>query len=278
MELTEILRTLVRDFPYAMYGSILTGMVCAFLGVFIVARRVVFFGAVLTQVSVMGLAITFLPFVHVPHTIGSLVITLGSVLIMARLLTGKKVPKDAVLGFAFVSSIAARILIVQNTPHVEAAEIEGLLRGDVLFVTPELFYLMLGAFLLTGVAYFLFYKQFTYVSVDPETARTQGFHASFWDTAFYLLTGLVISFATHMVGDVFVFGFLVAPAMAALLLGRRVRQVLIISVVIGALAPALGLVLAFALDMPASPSMVAVASAVLAGAWGWSVVRRGSGG
>ena len=50
----EIICTIVSEFPYALYGSILVGVAAAFLGVFIVARRVVFFGAVLTQVSVLG--------------------------------------------------------------------------------------------------------------------------------------------------------------------------------------------------------------------------------
>jgi ABC-type Mn2+/Zn2+ transport system permease subunit len=274
METGEILRTIVQEFPYALYGSILVGTVCAFLGVYIVAKRVVFLGAVLTQVSVLGLALTFLPFIHIPHTIGSLVVTLGSVLIMSRLLTGKKIPRDAVLGFAFVSSVAARILIVQKTPKVEAAEIDNLLRGDILFVTPELFWLLLGAFIVAMTLHLLFFKQFSYISFDAETARTQGFNSDFWDMLFYLIAALVIAFATHMVGDAFVFGFLVAPPVAALLLARRVRNVFIIAVAIGAVTPIIGLFLAFRFDFPASPAIVAVASIVLGGAWILSLIRR----
>ena len=274
METGEILRTIVQEFPFALYGSILVGVVCAFLGVYIVARRVVFLGAVLTQVSVLGLALTFLPFIHVPHTIGSLIVTLGSVVIMSRLLTGKKIPRDAVLGFAFVSSIAARILIMQKTPKVEAAEIENLLRGDILFVTPELFWLMLGAFVVAMTLHLLFFKQFSFISFDAETARTQGFNSDFWDMVFYLIAGVVIAFATHMVGDVFVFGFLVAPPVAALLLARRVRNIFLISLLIGVLSPVVGLFLAFRFDFPASPAIVGVASVVLGAAWIVNLVRR----
>jgi ABC-type Mn2+/Zn2+ transport system permease subunit len=274
METGEILRTIVQEFPLALYGSILVGTVCAFLGVYIVAKRVVFLGAVLTQVSVLGLALTFLPFIHVPHTVGSLVVTLVSVIIMSRLLTGKKIPRDAVLGFAFVSSIAARILIMQKTPKVEAAEIENLLRGDILFVTPELFWLMLGAFVVAMALHLLFFKQFSFISFDAETARTQGFNAGFWDMLFYLVAGLVIAFATHMVGDVFVFGFLVAPPVTALLLARRVRNVFLISIAVGLVAPVLGLFLAFRFDFPASPAIVGVASVILGVAWIVSMSRR----
>src|SRR5512142_1755593 len=164
MELSEIVRTVLQDFPYALYGSILVGVICAFIGVYIVARRVVFFGAVLTQVSVLGLAMTFLPFYALPHSVGALLVTLVTAVILARMLTGKKIPRDAVLGFVFVSSIAGRILILQKAPKVETSEIESLLRGDILFVTPDLFFLMLGAFVFAAVVHLLFYKEFTYIS------------------------------------------------------------------------------------------------------------------
>jgi len=270
MSPTEILTTLFNEFPYALYGSILVGIACAFLGVHIVAKRVVFLGAVLTQVSVLGLTLTFLPFIAIPHTLGALGATLATVVIISRLLTGKKTPRDAVLGVVFVTSVTARLLILQKTASVEVAEIENLLRGDILFVTPEIFYLMLAGFVIAAAAHLLFYKEFTFVSFDPDTAAAQGYRAGTWEMVFYLIAGMVISLATHMVGDLFVFGFLVIPPVTALLLTRNVRAIVLIAVSIGVVAPVIGLYLAFLLDLPASPAIVGVASAGLAGAWLWS--------
>lgn len=275
MSPTEILSTLVNEFPHALYGSILVGVICAFLGVYIVAKRVVFLGAVLTQVSVLGIAVTFLPLMAIPHTAGSLVFTVISVFLLSRLLTGKKIPKDAVLGFVFVFAIAARILIMQKTPKVEVSEVENLLRGDILFVTPELFHLMLGVFIVVMVVHLLFYKEFTYISFDAETARTQGFKADFWEMLFYVIAAVVISVATHMVGDIFVFGFLVIPPVAGMLLARRVKTIFVTAVVIGALCPIAGLFLAFQFDFPSSPAIVGMASIVLTVAWIVSVLRKG---
>jgi ABC-type Mn2+/Zn2+ transport system permease subunit len=274
MEAGEIVTTILQEFPLALYGSMLVGVICAFLGVYIVAKRVVFLGAVLTQVSVMGLALTFLPLFPLPHTVGSLAITLVTVMIISKLLTGKKIPRDAILGVVFVTSIATRILIMQKTPKVEVAEIENLLRGDILFVTPELFYLMAGAFVVAMAVHLIFFKEFSYISFDAETARTQGFKAASWEMGFYLLAALVISFATHIVGDIYVFGFLVVPPVAAMLLTRKVSHIFIVSAMIGFLSPPIGLYLAFMFDLPSSPAIVGVASIVLGGAWAVSLVRR----
>jgi ABC-type Mn2+/Zn2+ transport system permease subunit len=274
MGLTDLARTIFAEFPLALYGSILVGVICAFMGVFIVARRVVFLGAVLTQVSVMGLALTFLPFFPVPHTIGSLGITLVTVVIISRMLTGRKIPRDGVLGVVFITSVAARILIMQKAQRVDVAEIENLLRGDILFVTPDLFVLMAVAFVVAMAVHILFFKEFSYIAFDPETARTQGYNAAGWDLAFYLIAAVVIAFATHMVGDLFVFGFLVVPPVTAMLLTRRVKWIFLLSVLIGIFAPVVGLVLAFVFDVPASPAIVAVASVVMGLAWVWSVAAK----
>jgi ABC-type Mn2+/Zn2+ transport system permease subunit len=268
----DAIRTILQDFPLALGGSVLVGVMCGFLGIHIVARRVVFLGAVLTQVSVVGLTLTFL--FSLPHTLGSVAAVFFTILVISRLLTGKRVPRDTVLGVVFVTSVALRILVLQKTPKVEASEIENLLRGDILFVTPELFYLMAAGSAMVLLLHALFRKEFALVSIDPETAATQGYRVPFWDLLFYLSAGLVISFATHMVGDTFVFGFLVVPAITALLLTNRVRSITIVVVVIGVMAPVIGLVLAFMLDFPASPMIVAVASLLLGLSWLASLVRR----
>ncbi len=270
----DIISTIVSEFPYALSGSILVGVATAFLGVYIVARRVVFFGAVLTQVSVLGLVATFIPLFAVSHTVGSLVFTLASAILLSQLLTGKKIPRDAILGFVFVFAVAARILIMQKAPKVEAAEVESLLRGDILFVTPDLFWLMAGAFVVAMALHGLFAKEFAFISFDGETARTQGYNAGMWNLIFYLSAGMIIAFATHIVGDLFVFGFLVIPPVAAMLLAKRVRWIFILSIAIGVLSPPIGLFFAFLWDFPASPTIVAVASVFLFVAFLIHLLRR----
>ena len=269
----EIIRLILEEFPLALAASILVGALCAFIGVYIVAKRVVFLGAVMTQLSVLGLSITFLPFVPLPHTIGSLLITLLAVAFLSRWLAGRRVPGDAVLGVVFSAAIALRILVLQKSPRVEASEIDNLLRGDILFVTPEIFYIMVFVFVASAILHLLFYKEFTSITFDPETATAQGVNAKLWESILYVTAAVAISVATHLVGDVFVFGFLVIPPVTALLLVGRVKQIFALSVAVGALVPILGLFLAFLVDVPASPAIVAVAVAILVLAWLVRMVR-----
>jgi len=117
-------------------------------------------------------------------------------------------------------------------------------------------------------------RPFAFMGLDPETAEAQGFRARRWEQAFYLLTALVVAAATHLVGDLFVFGFLVIPPVAGLLLAKRVRGIILVAGMLGVLCPIVGLVIAFVIDVPATPAIVALAAVVLLIAWLLNRVRH----
>lgn len=254
----EIIKSLFHDFPYALFGSILVGLVCSFIGVYVISKRIVFVGAALTQVSMMGLAFAFLPFIHINPFLTSLVLTLLAVGFLSRVIEKKILPADAILGLTFVSAIAMRILFLQKSQAVETAEIENLLRGDVLFVTAEKFYIILFTATVILITHLIFYRKFVFISLDPETAAAQGFNVKFWDVLLYLTIGITIAVATQVAGDLFVFGFLIIPASLSLLIFKKVRTIFLGSAIIGILLPVFGLFLAFKFDFPVGPTTIAV--------------------
>jgi ABC-type Mn2+/Zn2+ transport system permease subunit len=271
---SQIVHTIVTEFPFALLGSLVAGILCAYLSVYVVSKRIVFVGATLTQVALAGIAFAHLPFIHVDPIIGSVLFTLAVVVIFARLLQSRVVPRDSVLGAGFVIAIALRILLIEKSPAAEASEIEAILKGDILFVTASQFYLLLAVAVVLLTIHILFYKEFIFIAFDPETAATQGYRATRWELLFYLTVGIAISVALRMVGDVFVFGFLVIPAISAILLARKVTSIFILAALFGAIPPIAGLYLAFKLDIPAGPTTVATGFALLCASWTLNKLRR----
>lgn len=270
----EIFQTIFTEFPYALFGSLVAALLCGYLGVYVVSKRVVFVGATLTQVAVAGIAFAHLPFANFEPVYSSIAFTLAVTMLFSRMLQSKAVPRDTVLGASFIAAIAIRILMIQKSAATEAAEIEAILKGDILFVTADQFHLLLGAFVVVMSVHLLFYKAFMLVSFDAETATTQGINAKWWEFVFYLTVGIAVSVATRVVGDVFVFGFLVIPAAGAILTARKVRNIFLLALLYAAVPPILGLYLAFKLDFPAGPTTVSTALALLLGAWLLSRFRR----
>ena len=277
METIEILFEL---FPYAVLGSILAGVICAFLGVFIVSQRAVFLGATLTQVSIAGVAFAFIHllnleeilnsitgitfnensfFHHFEHTFFSLLFSVIAVLIFSQSYRQKLLTRDSLLGIIFVTAIALRIIFIQQSATAEISEIESILKGDILFIGSQEFFTLLILFVIIVAIFSLFYKQLKFVTFDADTAKAHGLNARLWLMLFYLTVGIGISIATRYVGDVFTFAYLIIPATTGIIVSKKVSLVFIFAVLVGAILPPISLFLAFKLDISSGPTAVVLA-------------------
>jgi len=273
----EIIKQLIELFPYAILGSILAGFICAFLGIFVVSQRVVFLGASLTQVSVAGVAFSFLHLINIETFLAnifnidlehnaffhnfepaffSLVFAIICVLIFSQTYRQKYITQDGILGIIFVIAIALRIIFIQKSPAAEVSEIESILKGDILFIGQTQFFTLLGITLITVLVFIIFQKQLKFVAFDPDTAMAHGINSRFWLLVFYLFVGMGISLTTRFVGDVFAFAFLIIPSSIGILVGKKVSQVFIVSVLVGTLVPPISLYFAFIFDFSSGPTAV----------------------
>lgn len=269
----DILHTITTEFPYALFGSIVAGLLIGYLGISVVSRRIVFVGAALTQGAVAGMAFAHLPLVDADPAVGALSFTFLLVLWFAWTFKSRTLPQDSVLGAAFVVAIALRILMIQLSPVGEAAEIESLLKGDLLFVTESQFTVLVAVSVVLLAVHLVLRKEFTFVAFDREMASAQGYRTGLWEIAFYATLGVAIPIAVRIVGDVFVFGFLVLPALTAMMLARTVRGIVVITLVLSGAAPVLGFWAAFLFDLPAGPSIVATLFLFSLVAWVRHVAR-----
>lgn len=276
----EAITQLLEIFPYAVLGSILAGIVCSFLGVFVVSQRVVFLGAALTQASIAGVAFSFLHLINIEaffssllgiqltensflHNIEpaffSMLFAIITVLIFSQTHKQKYLTQDGILGIVFVVAIAIRIMFIQKSPVAEVAEIESILKGDILFIGSKEFYTLLVIALIVISIFVIFQKQFKFVVFDPESADAHGINSKFWLLLFYLVVGIGISLITRFVGDVFTFAYLIIPSSIGIMLGKSVTKVFLISIVFGSILPPISLLLAFKMDFSSGPMAVALA-------------------
>ena len=274
----EIVNQLIQLFPYAILGSILAGMICGFLGTFVVSQRVVFLGATLTQVAVAGVAFSFLHVVNLEAFVSSLFgIEDGSffhnfepifysllfavivVLIFSQTYRQKVFTQDGILGIIFVVAVALRIMFIQKSPIAEVSEVESILKGDILFIGESQFLTLLGIFIFTMGVFVIFQKQLKFVTFDPDSASAHGINSRLWLLIFYIVVGMGISLTTRFVGDVFTFAYLIIPSSIGILLSRKVWQVFLIAVFVGAVIPPVSIFLAFKYDFSSGPAAVVTA-------------------
>lgn len=250
----------------ALLGTTAIGIVCAYLGVYVVLRRIVFVGATMAQISSAGIALGILS--GWSPNAWSVGLTFVAVLFFAHPSFGKRWPQDAMLGALFTVSGAAAVLLVAHTARGNE-EVVHLVQGNLLAMTASEARWLSVAFAAILAVHVALFKEFLYLSFDPTMAATQGYRAGRWNLAFYVLLGVAIALAIKAIGILLMFAFLVIPASLGLILTRRLGAVFGVAMLAAAAAVYLGIGLSYRYDFPSAPMIIAVLGGLLALGAAW---------
>jgi ABC-type Mn2+/Zn2+ transport system permease subunit len=255
----------------SLLASVLVAVICAYIGVFVVLKRIVFVGTALAQISSAGIALAFLLGQSVPffdkHPLGvALVVTLLGTLIYSQQTLSRKIPQESIIAIGYLIASSLTILLIVKTPK-GPEEINELLAGSTVTVQRPDLILMAIVFFGVALVHALFYKQFLFVSFDREVAATQGYKPRVWDLVFYFVLGLTITMAIQNAGLLSVFAYMVIPAVTGLLVARRMATAFTVAVAAAVVAAVTGFLFALKLDLPPSPPTIAIGAIILSLVW-----------
>lgn len=276
--MTLLLEMLKPDFllHHALWGSVVVGFVCPLVGVYVVLRRLVFWGVALPQVSAAGIAFAFM-LQGLGVTIlsggeaqerhlaiaGSVLFTVGTILLLAALERRGAGLGEGRIGALYAAAWAASILFVAWNAAGET-EMLGLLKGEIVSISESDFHAMLNIFGVLAACMLLFQREFTFVSYDRDMAVTLGRNVLGWDLLLYLIIALAVSLGVMTVGPLVIFGFLIIPPLAALPWARGMMSLSLLASALGGLSAFAGFYLSYTFDLPLGPLVVAVACGVYA--------------
>ncbi len=259
-------------------ATVLMAALCAWLGVYITLKRIVFVGAALAEVAAAGIAFAFLLLTtetvaawaavsagrdHALKLGAAVGFSLAGVAAFAAPFTQRRISREALVGIGFAVAGALSMLLVAKSAH-GLEELKNILSGNVLFVDDAQLVTIAVTASAIGLVHAAFFKEFVFASFDPVMARTLGLPARRLDLVLHLTFGLAIAVALRTGGVLLVFGYLVLPAAGALLLGSRLGPVFAHAVAQALGASALGLYAADRYDLPPGPSTVAALAAFVA--------------
>jgi ABC-type Mn2+/Zn2+ transport system permease subunit len=273
----------------SIYTSVLIGLACPLVGVFLVMRRLVFMGVALPQISSTGIAIALsLPLWFGFHTTdhgsqsmhtlafaGSMTFSLAAILLLAFLERRGRGQPEGRLGTAYVVAAALSILLLAKNPYGEVGLLD-LLKGEVITISDFDLALTGATLVLVLAALGMFHKELLLVSFDREMAITLRKNVVFWDVLLFSLIGLTVSMAVLSVGPLIAFGFLLIPVLTAHQVSRNMRQLMVLSSIVGGVAAFLGFCIAYKWDMPVGPTDVVFLGVLYAIAWIVSMLLPGT--
>jgi len=258
---------------------VLTG-IHVYLGLHVLARGVIFVDLALAQVAALGITIAFLA----GHPIQSeaaywyaLAFTVGGAgLFSLTRLRRAAIPQEAIIGIVYAVSAALTVLVVDRAPQ-GADHIKQLLVGSILTVTPGEVGRLALLYAFIGAAHLMIRRPLLEISFDPDGAAARGRAVRWWDFAFYLTFGVVVTSSVRTAGVLLVFSYLIVPAAVGALLSGSVAGRLAMGWALGVLVSALGLWASFAWDLPTGAAVVATFGALMAavaGALGLRTLAR----
>jgi zinc/manganese transport system permease protein len=250
---------------YAALASVLAGGVSAYLGVYVLLRRIVFVGIALAQIATLGVALGHLLGLHQAEAAFGM--SLVGVTFFALHRQGR-IPRESAIGVAYAAASALTILCVSKNPFGEM-DVLSLVFGNVLGVTEAQLYILSALAATLLVLHWCFAKELLFTSFDADMAETMGYRVQGWEFFFYLILGVAFSLSVSVAGVLVIFSYLVIPATAALVLDVGMAATFIVAVLIAVIAGASGVFLSYAWDLPTGPTIVAALSALLllCGAW-----------
>lgn len=239
----------------ATVAGVAAALALSILGVYVVLKRVVFVGLALANLATLGAAVALA--LGLPVEATAIAATLGGAAALALAATPRVIPGESIIGWGFAAAAGLTVLVLARSATADA-EAMRLLFGNVLAISAGEAAMM--AVVASAVVFIhgLFARRFVLVVFDPLAARAAGINTALWTLILYLTMGAATAAAVHETGALLAFALLVLPAMAALLLTRRLASAFVTSATIAVTCVVAGLGLSFHLDLPTGPLTVAL--------------------
>lgn len=264
----------------AAFWIILTGILLAassgILGSFLILRKMAMIGDAISHAVLPGIALAYLVSglgSNYLLLIGAAIFGMIATLIIQWLDKRIKMQTDASIGVTFTFLFALGIILITSFASQIDLDQDCVLYGEIAYVPLDLIYTSSGMelgprqvwilginLLIVLAAVIIGWRGWVITSFNEEFAESIGIKTSIWHYSLMMLVSLTTVVSFESVGAILVVAFLVIPPATAYLLSEKLRTMIILSVLFGALSSFSGYFLASKMD-----GSIAGAMAVCAG-------------
>lgn len=235
----------------ALVASLLVGILCPVVGTYLIVQRMAMLGDVVAHGVLPGLALAQV--LRLPMMLGAFVMGLCSAAVIAWIRRQSRIKVDTAMAITFSTffSLGITLLTVLQTP----LNLDQVLFGDILSITPQ----DLGQMaLITGlvlVGITLFYKELLFFTFDPLGAEALGLPVQTINLGLTAALTLTIIAGIKTVGVILVVALMVGPAATAYLLVKELHWMMVGGAGFGVLFGLIGMYGSYYLDIPSGPAI-----------------------
>ena len=228
----------------AMLALALVSLTCGAVGSMVVGSRMAFFSDALAHCAFAGVSLGYVIFElfilgarpkeefweWVTPIMVVFGIAVGAGIAYVRGQTG--LASDTVIGVFFAFSLGFAAMLKNIIHDRSVFSLEDFLFGDPLFVSASEISYMAGLAVFTWVFLFFFYNRMVFSSFNSSLALSRRYPVNLLYYLFVILLALIVNLCLRYVGVLLINALLIVPAATAFNLGRNLREVFWITVLL----------------------------------------------
>ncbi|MFQ3576498.1 MAG: metal ABC transporter permease, partial [Cytophagales bacterium] len=243
----------------AFLASLVVGVTCGLLGVFVTLRRMALIGDALSHSVLPGVVLAYYWFGYdsLSLFLGAVVAGLTTSFLITFIQRNSPTKDDSSVGIVFTAMFSIGIVGISWLTKRQGVHLDmkDFLFGNVLGVTNQDLWLTLSIGLFVLLSLVCFFKYFFVSTFDPTIADTMGVSTSLVHYFLMFLLSISIVSSLQSVGVILVVSMLIIPASTAYLLTNKLSIMLVLSALIGALSAFSGMSASIVLDTTPGPMM-----------------------
>lgn len=237
----------------ALIASFLASIAAGVIGSYVVVKRIVFISGGISHSTYGGIGLGYLlGFNPILGAVGAALVTAG---IVAKISRKKKQSEDMLIGIVWALGMALGIFFI-NLSEGYAPDLMSYLFGNILLVSNVDLVLMFILNIIVIGTVIIYYNKFLAVTFDEEFAKSVGLNTD----RIYLLLLILIAITTVMlikvVGIVLVIALISIPPAIAINYSKSIKQMMLISVILGLLFTIFGLFISYYLNLTSGASII----------------------
>ena len=246
----------------ALIAGIAVGLICSFMGTFLVLRRYSLFGDGIAHVAFGGISIGL--FLGVFPLWTAFIVSILGGLGLQKLRQSTKISGDSAVAVVLVTGLAVGVILVSSSGGF-SVDLFSFLFGSILLISQEdtIMILAISAGIIATLT--ILQKQFLHLTFNEEQAKLSGMRTTLLNYAFVVLASITVVTSMRLVGILLISALIVIPNITAMMFGKGFKKTVFISMSISVISVISGILVSYFLNVAPSGTIVMIAVGILIG-------------
>ncbi|MDX9942738.1 MAG: metal ABC transporter permease [Bacteroidales bacterium] len=240
-------------FRNALAAALLTSILSAMVGTYIVSRKIVFISGGITHASFGGIGMAY--YFGLNPLLGAAVFAILSATGIEWVSQKGKVREDSAIAILWSLGMALGIIFVFMTPGY-TPNLMSFLFGSILSVGKTELYLLLAFSVVVALFFRLYLRPVVYSAFDPEFSKIMGLPVGFFRYTMSVIIALAIVISIRSVGIILVLSLFTIPQITAMLFTRNFANIIPLSALWGVTGSLAGLFVSYFFNIPSGAAII----------------------